>query len=107
MSGRPEREEAAKARSKIRRELDDEEVVVTPTGKRKKCTDNNIGPTRFKGKSFCHKDGKTFYGLPPSNSNTPHHSSNSGGNVITALFAIVKGGVGENKIPYERDSSML
>ena len=107
MSGSPEREAAAKARSKIRRELDDKEVVSTSPRKGKKCTDNNIGPTCFKGKGFRLRDSKEFSRLAPSKSNTPQHSSDSDGDIITTLLLWQKEELGENKIPCERDSSML
>ena len=70
MSGRPEREAAAKAKSKI---------------------------LCFTGKGYRLKDGKEFSRLPPLKSNSHQHSSNSDGDIITALFAMEKCGVGEGK----------
>ena len=71
MSGRPEREAAKNAKSKIR----------------------GFGW----GKGYRLKDGKAFSGLPPLKSNTPQHSPNSDWDIITALFAMAKGGVGGGK----------
>ena len=79
MSGHPEREAAVKAKSKI---------------------------LHFTGKGYHLRDGKEFSGLPPLKSNTPHHLSNSDGDIITALFAMAKGG-GGRKITCKRYSSIL